>query len=81
MMGPELLRVKDLARRLNEYTAKDFKDALKVLDRIYDKRTYGIVIMRGGAGSELIPSSSRNELVGDPGPRTFCWTTKGKQTK
>jgi hypothetical protein len=63
VMGPELLRVKDLARRSNEYTEKDFKDALKVLDRIYDKRTYGIVITRGGAGSELIPSSSRNGLV------------------
>jgi hypothetical protein len=67
VMGPELLRVKDLARRSNDYTAQDFKDALKVLDRIYDKRSYGIVIVRGGAGSELVPSHSRNGLVGNPG--------------
>jgi hypothetical protein len=60
-MGPELLRVKDLARRSNEFTLKDFKDALKVLDRIYEKRKYGIVITRGGAGSELVPSSFRTK--------------------
>jgi hypothetical protein len=62
VMGPELLRVKDLARRSNDFTLKDFKDALKTLDRIYAKRTYGIVITRGGAGSELVPSSFRTEL-------------------
>jgi hypothetical protein len=60
IMGPELLRVKDLARRSNDYDEKDFMDALKVLDRVYARRTHGIVIMRGGAGSELIPSSSRS---------------------
>jgi hypothetical protein len=62
IMGPELLRVKDLARRSNNYGEKDFQDALKVLDRIYDRRTHGIVIVRGGAGTELIPSSSRSEI-------------------
>jgi hypothetical protein len=46
VMGPELLRVKDLARRSNSYTEDDFKDALKVLDRIYARRTHGIVIVR-----------------------------------
>jgi hypothetical protein len=61
VMGPELLRVKDLARRSNDFTLKDFKEALKVLDRIYEKRKYGIVITRGGAGSELIPSSFREK--------------------
>jgi hypothetical protein len=60
-MGPELLRVKDLARRSNEFTLKDFKDALKVFDRIYEKWKYGIVITRGGAGSELVPSSFRTK--------------------
>ncbi len=59
MMGPELLRVKDLARRSNIYTDEDFRAALKVLDRIYARRTHGIVVVRGGAGTELIPSSSR----------------------
>jgi hypothetical protein len=59
VMGPELLRVKDLARRSNHYTLDDFKAALKVLDRIYSRRTHGIVIVKGGAGSEIVPSSSR----------------------
>jgi hypothetical protein len=59
IMGPELLRVKDLARRSNDYNEDDFKVALKVLDRIYARRTHGIVIVRGGAGTELVPSSTR----------------------
>jgi hypothetical protein len=32
VMGPELLRVKDLAKRSNFYTVEDYKDALRVLD-------------------------------------------------
>jgi hypothetical protein len=59
VMGPELLRVKDLARRTNDYTAEDYKVALKVLDRIYLRRMQGIVIVRGGAGTELVPTSTR----------------------
>jgi hypothetical protein len=59
VMGPELLRVKDLVRRSNTYTENDFKDALKVLDRIYARRTHGSMIVRGGAGTELTPSSTR----------------------
>jgi hypothetical protein len=59
VIGPELLRVKDLARRSNDYTKDDFHVALKVLDRIYSRRMNGIVIVRGGAGSELVPSSTR----------------------
>ena len=34
VMGTELLRVKDLARRSNNYTMDDYKDALRVLKRI-----------------------------------------------
>ncbi len=60
VMGPELLRVKDLARRSNDYSEKDYHDALKVLGRIYERRDHGIVFFRGGAGSEIIPSSVRN---------------------
>ncbi len=30
-----------------------------MLDRIYARRTHGIVVVRGGAGTELIPSSTR----------------------
>ncbi len=59
IMGPELLRVKDLARRSNDYDEDDFRSALKVLDRIFARRTHGIVVVRGGAGTELIPSSTR----------------------
>jgi hypothetical protein len=60
VIGTELLRVKDLARKSNNYTAADYKMALKVLDRIYKRRTYGIVILRGGASTELVPSASRD---------------------
>ncbi len=59
VMGPELLRVKDLARRSNDYTGDDYREALKVLNRIHARRTHGIVILRGGAGSEIVPSSTR----------------------
>jgi hypothetical protein len=59
VMGSELLRVKDLARRSNDYTEDDFQAALKVLDRMYARRKHGIVIVKGGAGSEIVPSSSR----------------------
>jgi hypothetical protein len=62
VMGPELLRVKDLARRSNEYTEGDYREALKVLKRVNARKEYGIVIARGAAGKELVPSSSR------PGP-------------
>ena len=51
--------MKDLARRSNDYDKNDFSAALKVLDRIYARRTHGIVVIRGGAGAELTPSSTR----------------------
>jgi hypothetical protein len=59
-MGPEWLRVKDLARRSYCYTEDDFEAALKVLDRVYARRNHGIVIIRGGASTEFVPSSTRN---------------------
>jgi hypothetical protein len=58
-MGPELLRVKDLARRSNDYTGDDYQEALKVLKRVEARKEYGIVITRGAAGKELVPSSVR----------------------
>ncbi len=61
-MGPELLRVKDLARRSNDYDDVDYKEALKVLKRSYARKEYGIVICRGATGSELVPSSTRQTL-------------------
>jgi hypothetical protein len=60
VMGPELLRVKDLARRSNAYTEVDYKEAMKVLKRVFARREHGIVITRGAAGKELVPSSSRS---------------------
>jgi hypothetical protein len=58
-MGPELLHVKDLARKSNSFTETDYRDGLKVLDRIFARRTHGIVIYRNAAGCELVPASSR----------------------
>jgi hypothetical protein len=59
VMGTELLRVKDLARRSNNYTMDDYVDALKVLERIRVQRDYGIIFWRGGAGCEYIPACTR----------------------
>jgi hypothetical protein len=59
VMGPELLRTKDLARLSNSYTEVDYNAALKVLQRIYVRRRHGIVIVRHAAGREFIPSSVR----------------------
>ena len=59
VMGTELLRVKDLARRSNNYTMGDYTDALKVLERITSQKGYGIIFRRGGAGREYIPACTR----------------------
>jgi hypothetical protein len=59
VMGPELLRVKDLARMSNSYGESEYNLALKVLHRIYVRRDHGIVMFRNGGGQELIPSSDR----------------------
>ena len=69
VMGPELLRVKDLAKRSNYFTVEDYKDALRVLDRIVVSQHFGIIFRRGGANKEFIPSKTRLggglENVGD----------------
>jgi hypothetical protein len=62
VMGPELLRVKDLARRSNCFGESDYQDGLKVLKRIYDRRDHGIVIYRHAAGKEIVPASSRSPV-------------------
>jgi hypothetical protein len=60
VVGPELVRVKDLARRSNAPTRADYDDALKVLKRIYKRRgASAILFKRGFAGRELIPSTMR----------------------
>jgi hypothetical protein len=59
VVGPELVRVKDLARRSNNPTPDDYQDALNVLQRIWKRRDAAILFKRGGAGLELIPSQLR----------------------
>jgi hypothetical protein len=59
VLGTELLRVKDLAKRCNKYVLEDYNDALKVLDRIVLSKHYGILFRRGGANKEFIPSKTR----------------------
>jgi hypothetical protein len=59
VMGPELLRVKDLARRSNSFGELDYVEALKVLRRIFSRKHHGIVIFRHAAGKEIVPSSKR----------------------
>jgi hypothetical protein len=59
VMGTELLRVKDLARRSNDYTWEDYNEALVVLDRIVSQKGYGIIFRRGSAGKEYVPASTR----------------------
>jgi hypothetical protein len=59
VMGTELLRVKDLARRSNNFTEEDYNDALSVLDRIRLQKDFGIIFRRGGAGREYVPACTR----------------------
>jgi hypothetical protein len=61
VVGPELMRVKDLARRSNAPTPADYTDAMKVLKRIFKRRSSVILFKRGFAGRELIPSQTRPE--------------------
>ena len=59
VIGPELLRVKDLAKRSNNYVLEDYHEAVKVLDRIVLCKDQGILYRRGGANKEYIPSKVR----------------------
>jgi hypothetical protein len=63
VVGPELMRVKDLARRSNDPSPSDYNDALKVLKRIYKRRDAVIYFKRGFAGRELIPSQIRPTVL------------------
>jgi hypothetical protein len=69
VMGPELLRVKDLAKRSHKYTLEDYNDAIKTLHRIVSLKQFGIIFRRGAAGSEYVPANTRHgggfENVGD----------------
>jgi hypothetical protein len=63
VMGPELLRVKDLARLSNSFGAPEYALALKVLRRVFIRRHHGIVIFRHAAGREIVPSAVRSREV------------------
>jgi hypothetical protein len=56
--GPDLVRVKDLAKRCNAPSPADYQDALKVLKRLYKRRGAVMLFKRGYAGREWIPSST-----------------------
>jgi hypothetical protein len=60
VMGPDLIRVKDLAKRSNKATVADYHEAVKVLKRLFKRRASAILFKRSYAGRELIPSSSRS---------------------
>jgi hypothetical protein len=70
VMGPELVRVKDLARRSNKSTPADYQDAFKVLKRIYWRRDMVIRFQQGSAGKEYVPSTTRPDYSdpSDPDP-------------
>ena len=57
--GPDLVRVKDLAKRCNAPSLIDYQDAVKVLKRIYKRRDTAIFFKRGFAGREWVPASTR----------------------
>jgi hypothetical protein len=59
VVGPELVRVKDLARRSNHTTPLDYQAALKVLKRLWKRRDVAIIFLRGSAGNEWVPSQIR----------------------
>jgi hypothetical protein len=65
VMGPDLVRVKNLAKRSNQPSLSDYHDAVKVLKRLFKRRGSAILFKRGYAGRELIPSSSRPDRTLD----------------
>jgi hypothetical protein len=67
VLGPDLVRVKDLAKRCNAPTALDYADAVKVLKRIYKRGSSVMLFKRGFAGRELVPSQLRPHHA-DPAP-------------
>jgi hypothetical protein len=67
VMGPELLRVKDLAKLSNCFGELEYQMAMKVLQRVFVRRNHGIVIFRHAAGREVVPSSTRDLACKDSG--------------
>jgi hypothetical protein len=63
VVGTELLRVKDLARRSNNPTTDDYFLALKALKRIAKRQDAVIIYKRSSAGCEMIPSQTRPDAT------------------
>jgi hypothetical protein len=61
--GPDLVRVKELARHCNAPTPSHYNSAFKFLKRIYNRRTAVLRFQRGSAGRELVPSNSRSDAL------------------
>ena len=59
VVGPELIRVKDLARRSNAPTTEDYFLAVKALKRIAKRKDAFIQYRRSSAGREIVPLQTR----------------------
>jgi hypothetical protein len=59
VVGPDLLRVKELARHCNDFTSAHYASAMKVLKRLYKRRSAVIRFQCGTAGREYVPSQLR----------------------
>jgi hypothetical protein len=57
--GGDLMRVKLLARRVNDFDASDYAACLKQMYRSLARGTKGIIFRRGGAHKETVPSNQR----------------------
>jgi hypothetical protein len=60
--GPDLVRVKDLAKRCNAPTPSDYQNAVKVLKWIFKRRGAVILFKREYAGRELVPARARSNI-------------------
>ena len=84
IMGPELLRVKDLARRSNHFVLEDYEDAIKVLKRIEERMKCGIIYRRGGAGKETVPRNTRlggdNSIIEESAPLLLMSRNSGESS-
>ena len=66
--GGDLMRAKALASKCNDFTAADFTAAMKLLYRMRDRGSQGIVFRRGGAAHIRVPPTHRpgkGEIDGD----------------
>ena len=57
--GADLMRVKALASKCNEFTGDDFAMAMKLLYRLRDRGDQGIIFRQGGAKCVRVPPNRR----------------------